>query len=212
MTDPARAQDLNEAARRFAETLADSYRLVYEQAAEAGERQQQRAQEFSALVSSNLREQTEASRTCAEQLSRQAARQQAAGQELARESVEAYAEFLDDAFSRYRSSTERATQTVQEGAMATGRTATGLLGAATGAAADATGRAVDAMASGAEQAAEAVAFPIEGYDRMNVDEISGRLNGLSVEELQLVRDYEERNKGRETLLERMDRKIRATSS
>ena len=46
---------------------------------------------------------------------------------------------------------------------------------------------------------------------MNVDEISGRLNGLSVEELQLVRDYEERNKGRESLLERMDRKIRATS-
>jgi hypothetical protein len=44
---------------------------------------------------------------------------------------------------------------------------------------------------------------------MNVDEISKRLDGLSVEELQLVRDYEERNKRRETLLEQMDRKIRA---
>jgi len=42
-----------------------------------------------------------------------------------------------------------------------------------------------------------------------VDEISKRLDGLSVEELQLVRDYEERNKKRETLLEQMDRKIRA---
>jgi hypothetical protein len=30
-----------------------------------------------------------------------------------------------------------------------------------------------------------------------------------VEELQLVRDYEETNKKRETLLEQMDRKIRA---
>jgi hypothetical protein len=52
-------------------------------------------------------------------------------------------------------------------------------------------------------------FPIEGYDEMNVEEISGRLDGLSVEELQLVRDYEETNKKRETLLEKMDRKIRA---
>ena len=211
MMDPGRARDVNEAARRFAEALADSYRLVYEQAAQSGERQQERAREFSELVATNLREKTEASRTGAERLSEQAARQQAAGQELARESVTAYAEFLDDAFSRYRSSTQRTAQSVQEGAMATGRTATGLLGAATGAAADATGRAVDAMASGVEQAAEAVAFPIEGYDEMNVDEISGRLEGLSVEELQLVRDYEERNEGRETLLGQMDRKIRATS-
>ena len=212
MTDPARARDLNEAARRFTETLADSYRLVYEQAQESAARQQQRAREFSELVATNLREQTEASRSGAEQLSQQAERQREAGQEFARESVEAYAEFLDDAFSRYRSGTERAAQTVQEGAMATGRTATGLMGAATGAMADATGRAVDATASGAERAAEAAAFPIEGYDQMNVDEILGRLEGLSVEELQMVRDYEERGEGRKTLLERMDSKIRAASS
>ena len=212
MTDQGKARDLNEAATRFAETLADSYRLVYAQAAESGERQRRRAQEFSELVATNLREQTEASRTGAEQLSEQAARQQEAGQEFARESVEAYAEFLDEAFSRYRSGTERAAQTVQEGAMATGRTATGLMGAATGAMADATGRAVDATASGAERAAEAAAFPIEGYDQMNVDEILGRLEGLSVEELQMVRDYEERGERRKTLLERMDSKIRNAAS
>jgi hypothetical protein len=201
MVDQGRAPDVNEAARRFAETLADSYRLVYAQAAEAGERQERRAQEFSELVAQNLREQTEASRSNAQRLSEQAARQQEAGQALARESVEAYAEFLDDAFSRYRSGTERAAQNLQEGAMATGRTVTGLLGAATGA--------VGATVEGAERAEEAVAFPIEGYDEMNVDEISKRLNDLSVEELQLVRDYEELNKRRETLLEQMDRKIRA---
>ena len=71
MVDRGRAQDLNEAANRFAETLADSYRLVYGQAAESAERQQQRAQEFSELVSSNLREQTEAGRANAQQLSEQ---------------------------------------------------------------------------------------------------------------------------------------------
>jgi hypothetical protein len=212
MTDPARARDLNEAARRFAKTLADSYRLVYEQAAESGERQQHRAREFSELVASNLREQTEASRAGARGLSEQAERQREAGQELARESVEAHAEFLDEAFSRYRSGTERAAQNDQEGVAATGRTATGLLEAATDAMTDATGLAVDATASGAERAAGAAAFPIDGYDEMNVDEILGRLDGLSVEELQMVRDYEELGEGRKTLLERMDSKIRAASS
>ncbi len=201
MVDQGRARDVNEAARRFAETLADSYRLVYAQAAEAGERQERRAQEFSELVAQNLREQTEASRSNAQRLSEQAARQQEAGQALARESVEAYAEFLDDAFSRYQSGTERAAQNVQEGTMAAGRTVAGVVGAATGA--------VGATVEGAERAAEAAVFPIEGYDEKNVEEISKRLNDLSVEELQLVRDYEELNKRRETLLEQMDRKIRA---
>jgi hypothetical protein len=212
MTEQGRARDVNEAARRFAETLAESYRLVYEQASEAGERQQQRAREFSELVASNLSEQTDAGRASALRLSEQAQRQQQAGQDLARESVEAYAEFLDEAFARYRSGTARLAGTFQEGVSETGRTATGLLGAVTGAVADATGRAADAAASGAEQAAEAVAFPIEGYDQMNVEEISGRLEGLSVEELQVVRDYEELLEGRKTLLEEMDRKIRAASS
>jgi hypothetical protein len=201
MVDQGRARNVNEVARRFAETLADSYRLVYAQAAESGERQESRAREFSELVAQNLREQTEASRSAAQQLSEQAARQQEAGQALARESVEAYAEFLNDAFSRYQSGTERAAQNVQEGTMAAGRTVAGVVGAATGA--------VGATVEGAERAAEAAVFPIEGYDEMNVDEISTRLNDLSVEELQLVRDYEELNKRRETLLEQMDRKIRA---
>jgi hypothetical protein len=94
--------------------------------------------------------------------------------------------------------------------MASGRSAAGLLGAATGAVADATGRTLEATADGAERTAETAAFPMAGYDEMNVEEISERLDDLSVEELQLVRDYEERNKRRDTLLERMDRKIRAT--
>src|SRR4028119_949187 len=72
MVDQGRARDVNEAAARFAETLAESYRLVYGQAAESSERQQQRAREFSELVSSNLSEQTEAGRVNAQQLSAQA--------------------------------------------------------------------------------------------------------------------------------------------
>jgi hypothetical protein len=205
MVDRGSARDVNEAARRFAETLAESYRLVYGQAAESAQRQQQRAQEFSKLVTNNLREQSEAGRANAQQLSEQAARQQEAGQALARESVEAYTQFLNDAFSRYRSGTEQAAGSAQEGMRTLTDTTTGLLGTATGV----VGATAGATVEGAEQAAEAAVFPIEGYDEMNVDEASKRLDDLSVEELQLVRDYEELNKGRQTLLEQMDRKIRS---
>jgi predicted urease superfamily metal-dependent hydrolase len=49
------------------------------------------------------------------------------------------------------------------------------------------------------------------YDELSVAEIAGRLEDLSTEELRKVREYEKRNKNRETLIEQIDRKIRANS-
>ena len=63
----------------------------------------------------------------------------------------------------------------------------------------------------AQEGIRSARFPIEGYDELTVEEISGRLGDLSTEELRVVRDYEERNKNRETILEQLDRKIRAGS-
>ena len=60
----------------------------------------------------------------------------------------------------------------------------------------------------AQEGLRTARFPIEGYDELTVEEVSGRLGGLSAEELRVVRDYEERNKNRDTLLEELDRKIR----
>jgi oligoendopeptidase F len=54
-------------------------------------------------------------------------------------------------------------------------------------------------------------FPIEGYDELTVEEVSARLGGLSGEDLRVVRDYEERNKNRDTILEQLDRRIRRSS-
>jgi hypothetical protein len=54
-------------------------------------------------------------------------------------------------------------------------------------------------------------FPIEGYDELTVEEVSSRLGVLSSEDLREVRDYEERTKNRETVLEQLDRRIRAGS-
>jgi len=54
-------------------------------------------------------------------------------------------------------------------------------------------------------------FPIESYDELNVEEVSARLDALSTEELREIRDYEERNKNREMVLEQLDRRIRSGS-
>jgi hypothetical protein len=63
----------------------------------------------------------------------------------------------------------------------------------------------------AQQGLRDAQFPIEGYDEMNVEEVSARLGALSTEELREVRDYEERNKNRDTILEELDRRIRSGS-
>ena len=55
-------------------------------------------------------------------------------------------------------------------------------------------------------------FPIEGYDELTVEEVNERLDALSAEDLREVRDYEERTKNRETILEQLDRRIRSGSS
>jgi hypothetical protein len=49
------------------------------------------------------------------------------------------------------------------------------------------------------------------YDGLTVEEISERLEGLSTEQLEQVREYEKHNKNRETLIGQIDRKIRANS-
>jgi ABC-type transporter Mla subunit MlaD len=63
----------------------------------------------------------------------------------------------------------------------------------------------------AQEGLRSARFPIEGYDELTVDELSARLDGLSSEDLREVRDYEERTKNRETILEQLDRRIRSGS-
>ena len=55
-------------------------------------------------------------------------------------------------------------------------------------------------------------FPIAGYDDKNVVEISSMLDGLSEEQLRTVREYERRHKNRDSLIEQIDRKIKATNA
>ena len=63
----------------------------------------------------------------------------------------------------------------------------------------------------AKQGLRESGFPVDNYDSLNADEISRQISTLSAEELRVVRDYEERHKNRETVLEQLDRRIRSGS-
>jgi hypothetical protein len=61
---------------------------------------------------------------------------------------------------------------------------------------------------GAKKAREdSRALPIENYDDLSVEEIKKELDGLSDEELTRVREYENSNDKRKTLLEALDRAL-----
>lgn len=55
-------------------------------------------------------------------------------------------------------------------------------------------------------------LPLDGYDSMSVREVSERLDELSAGQIRQLRDYEARNKNRQTLLTRFDAKTKAEPS
>lgn len=59
---------------------------------------------------------------------------------------------------------------------------------------------------------ERATFPIAGYDELNVGEISKQLDALTAAQIREIREYEKRNKNRETLIDQFDRKLKAVSA
>jgi len=59
----------------------------------------------------------------------------------------------------------------------------------------------------AKQARKDAEVPLTNYDDLSVDEIERKIQGLSKDDVQAVRDYEKNNKNRKTLLETLDSKI-----
>jgi hypothetical protein len=77
----------------------------------------------------------------------------------------------------------------------------------------------DAQQRSAEETARVIettaptngSLPISGYDEKSVGQITARLDTLTVDQLQRIKDYERRNKNRETLIREIDRRIGAAS-
>ena len=56
----------------------------------------------------------------------------------------------------------------------------------------------------ARKARKDAQVPLKGYDDLSVEEVEKKIQGLSKDEIKEVRDYEENNKNRKTLLEALD--------
>ena len=56
----------------------------------------------------------------------------------------------------------------------------------------------------AKQARKDAQVPLKNYDDLNIDEIKKKVQGLSKEDVEKVRDYEEKNANRKTLIETLD--------
>ena len=64
-------------------------------------------------------------------------------------------------------------------------------------------------ATSEEVSADTKELPIDGYDLLNVHQVTQRLGELSIEELERLRDYEAQNKNRRSIMQRLETRIRA---
>ena len=174
---------------------------------------------FSGIES--LRAQTEENRRTAEVFARSAREQQESLRSLAEGWTEAYQGFFFSTFDYAQEALRTAEQATRQGLQATRQTTQQGLQLAVEAS-EQTEQVVQQAEQVVEQAQQAIreteiqaavlrALGTEDYDELTVADVSKKLDDLSVEDLESLRVYEKRNKNRETLVEQIDRKIRASS-
>lgn len=108
MVEEQQQRQLNEAAEQFANAIRDAYQVMTERSVSAQELNAQLTQEFFNRVIENLRTQAEDTRQMGQQLADQQQRATEAGQQLTRESVDAYMDFVNSMFSYWQGSMQQA--------------------------------------------------------------------------------------------------------
>jgi hypothetical protein len=171
-----------------------------------------------------LREQTEHNARTAEAFARAISKQQESFRTLTRGWVGAYQDFFSPfayarqaarAFQRAtRQGLEATEQVARQGLRVAEETTQQSLRVAE----EATERTEDVLRQTEKATREAElrtavfsALGTTDYDALTVEEVSGRIEGLPVEQLRKVREFEKNHKNRETLVAQIDRKIRANS-
>jgi hypothetical protein len=188
MTDQQSQQKINEAAEQFTDALVQSYKAVADSGVSAQERSTQLTEVFFNQTINNLHAQAEQNRQAAQQLADQQQRQAEAAQTLTRESVDAYMGFMDSMFSWWQGSIQTAERSTEESSART-------VGAR--------------PEESSTRSSTGDDLPISDYDSLNVEEVTSKLEGLSVEEKRRVRDYEAQNKNRSSMLKEIDARIEA---
>ena len=157
-----------------------------------------------------LREQTEQNLRAADAVMRNARKQQEGLQRLGQDWVGAYGDFFTPFASYAREGLRTAQQATEQGIQATQQVAQQGLRVAEQT--DKVLRETEEATREAELRATVYgALGTQDYEGLNVDEVAKRLDGLSAEQLRKVREFEKKNKSRETLIEQIDRKIKAAS-
>jgi hypothetical protein len=172
-----------------------------------------------------LREQTEHNLRTAEAFARSARKQQEGFRALAQGWADAYEGFFFSPFNyaqeglrTIQQTTEQGLKTsqrvVEQGVEATEQVARQGLRVAE----EATEQTDEVLRKTEEATREAElrastlgALETNNYEGMTVAEVTEKLDELSADELKKLREFEKRNKDRESLVERIDRKIRANS-
>ena len=171
-----------------------------------------------------VREQTEHNARTAEAFARAIGRQQESFRTLSRGWVRAYTEFFSP-FAYARQATRAFQDATRQGLEITEQvTRQGLKVAEESTrqglrvAEEATERTEKALRQTEKATHEAElraavfsALGTTDYDALSVDEVAKRIEGLPAEQLRKVREFEKGNKNRQTLVEQIDRKIKANS-
>jgi hypothetical protein len=194
MTDQQSQQRINEAADKFTDALVQSFKAVAERGASAQERGAQLTEVFFNQTINNLRAQAEENRRATQELTEQQQRQAEAVQTLTHGSVDTYMDFMDSMFSYWQGAAQTA-RGVAEPAPVSSTTTTPSTDEST----------VTSQPSDEEE------LPLENYDKLNANEVIDRIEKLSAQDIERLREYEATNKNRRSILARMEARISAAS-
>lgn len=179
----ATMEKANRAAETLMERTADSYKTVVDHTVGMQERNVRFFRGALENFAGEVRHQAEANRSMAQELVERAERQRGVFQTVVQESWNVYRNVAFAPLSYYKEGLRQAERQVEHQA-------------------DRQAAAVSHITTG---------LPIANYDDLTVAEVSDKLDGLSVDELKKVRTYEKSNKSRDTLVDQIDRKIKAAS-
>jgi hypothetical protein len=207
-------------ARAAQEWFAKGVRLLQLQ-----QRNAEFVQDWTSEAVEALREQTEHNVRTAETFARGARKQQEGYRALTQQWVGAYRDFfspfsyVQEGMRTFQRATQQgleATQQVaRQGLQATEQvTQQGLRVAeeATEQTEKVLRRTEEATRQAELKAAVFGALKTTNYEDLTVEDIVKQLDGLTIQQLEQVREYEKQNKDRETLIEQIDRKIRTKNS
>lgn len=215
-----RSMGLAEGGLKFMSMQEDSARAAQEWFANGVRlmQTQQRSAEFlqgwAGDAAEAAREQTEHNVRTAETFARAASRQQEAFRSLTEQWAGAYRDFFSP-FSYVREGMRITRQATRQGLEATQQVSRQGLQVAEEAVEqtdEVLRRTEEATRQAELRTAVFAALKTADYDALTVEQVSERLDGLTPTQLKEVREYEKRNKDRETLIGQIDRKIRAKNS